>query len=156
MPAPFDLRTFCRAVEAERGRPVYLHPIPGMGSISGLWLPRDDADYVFYEERTSPLHRRHIILHELSHVRCGHRPPPVTDADLLRILFPRLTPAAVRRALRRADYTTEQEREAELLATLLLERLAGGPRPPELPADPAAARLLRRLEASLADGEDEP
>ncbi len=38
----------------------------------GLWLGTDNADYVFYEARTAPLHREHIILHEIGHVLCDH------------------------------------------------------------------------------------
>ena len=62
-------------VEELRGRPLVLRELPEQAAVAGacgLWLGTDDADYVFYEARTAPLHREHIILHEIGHVLCDH------------------------------------------------------------------------------------
>ncbi|MGH3426089.1 MAG: hypothetical protein ACRDQZ_00685, partial [Mycobacteriales bacterium] len=46
---------------------------------------------------------------------------PGTEPDAVRDRYPDLAPNAVRRALRRTSYDTEQEREAETVATIILE-----------------------------------
>jgi hypothetical protein len=131
IPSPFDLDAFCDEVAARRGRPLQLHPVPGLSAEApcGMWVGTDRADHVFYDPGTSPLHAEHIVLHELAHILSGHSG---ADAGLAH-LFPDLDPATVRRALGRVGYTTAQEREAEMIASLIrgrpprakLGRLAG-------------------------------
>lgn len=131
IPSPFDLDAFCDEVAARRGRPLQRHPVPGLSAEApcGMWVGTDRADHVFYDPGTSPLHAEHIVLHELAHILSGHSG---ADAGLAH-LFPDLDPATVRRALGRVGYTTAQEREAEMIASLIrgrpprakLGRLAG-------------------------------
>lgn len=150
LPTPFDVRAFCRALVMRRGRPIELLPIVGTRGPCGLWIASDEADYIFYEQQTSRLHQEHIILHEVCHVLCGHQPTPVSHADLSR-LFPDMHPDTVQRLLQRGGYSTEEEREAELLASLILEQTARRlPRAVSIP-DGETAGLLGRLEASLED-----
>jgi len=115
----------------------------------GVWVAGPAADYIFYEEGTSPLHREHIILHELSHLLCGHDAAPVLEVEFTQVLFPHLRPDLVQTVLRRAAYSSEQEQEAELLASLILERVASSPPAGASGLDPEAARFLSRLEAYL-------
>ncbi|WP_307872984.1 hypothetical protein [Paractinoplanes ovalisporus] len=117
VPDPFDLDQFCDEVAARRGRPLIRQPIPGLSAEApcGLWIGTDRADHVFFDPGTSPLHAEHIVLHELSHILCGHSG---ADAAIGR-LFPDLDPDAVRRVLGRAGYTDAQEREAEMMASLI-------------------------------------
>src|SRR3712207_8993175 len=42
------------------------------------------ADYVFYDDRTSELHRRHIVLHEIGHMLFGHDDEALDDDVLFR------------------------------------------------------------------------
>ena len=149
LPAPFDAHVFCREFGAQRGRPILLHPITDIDPFSGLWIAGAMADHVFYEEQTSPLHQEHIIVHEVSHLLCGHEPIPVTEGEWSQLLFLYLRRETTRRILRRAAYSSEEEREAELLASLILERTASALPRGTPPQDPAAAHLLRRLEVSL-------
>ena len=125
VPSPFDLDTFCAELATRRGRPLIRRPIPGLSADApcGLWIATDRADHVFYDPGTSPLHAEHIVLHELAHMICGHSG---ADGSLAR-LFPDLDPATVRRVLGRVSYTTEQEREAEMLASLIRGRTAPPP-----------------------------
>jgi hypothetical protein len=81
------------------------------------------VDYVFYEHETSQLHREHIILHELGHLLCEHQPTEVIDAEVVAQLFPHLNPAVVHRVLGRTTYTAVEEQEAEMLASLVRERV---------------------------------
>lgn len=73
IPVPFDLAKFAAQLERRRNRPILLRPfISGPGMPCGLWLSTANADYVYYETSTSPLHAAHIGLHELAHLLLGH------------------------------------------------------------------------------------
>jgi hypothetical protein len=125
---PLDVAELCRRVGEQRRRPITLvsHPIPVPGPF-GLWITAKDADYILYQRETSTSHQDHIILHELGHLLAGHRdegddePLAGLEPDTLRIQYPDLAPDAVRRALRRTSYDSDQEREAETVATIILE-----------------------------------
>jgi Zn-dependent peptidase ImmA (M78 family) len=130
---PLDVAELCRRVGESRGKPIRLipHPIPVPGPF-GVWVATHAADYILYQQETSKAHQGHIVLHELGHIIAGHRSDDDDDAllaelypdvepDALREQYPDLEPDAVRRALRRTSYDTEQEREAETVATIILE-----------------------------------
>jgi hypothetical protein len=123
VPSPFDLDAFCAELAGRRGRPLIRRPVPGLSAEApcGLWIATDRADHVFYDPGTSPLHAEHIVLHELAHMICSHS----GAGDALPRLFPDLDPATVRRVLGRVSYTTDQEREAEMVASLIRGRSAG-------------------------------
>jgi len=124
IPDPFDLDAFCDEIAARRGRPLLRTPVPGLSAEApcGLWVGTPQADHVFYDPGTSPLHAEHIVLHELAHILSGHS----GVAGALPQLFPDLDPATVTRVLGRVSYTSAQEREAELMASLIRGR---SPRP---------------------------
>jgi hypothetical protein len=82
-----------------------------------MWLSLAQADYILYEPNTSKLHSEHIILHELAHMLCDHRLS--MDSSVLAKLLPSINPAIVKRVLGRVNYATEQEQEAEMLASLI-------------------------------------
>ena len=152
IPRPFDLATFCQHLGSRRSRPILLLPMElAADSPSGLWIRGDRNDYIVYEQATTPLHQTHIALHEIGHLLCGHTsvvPPPGEHLDRL---FATVDPRLVRRALSRTSYSTEDEGEAEMLASLILQRIhfqAGSPAPAP-PVEPATAQILRRLESSL-------
>lgn len=140
IPRPFDLATFCRDVARRRGRPLVLQPTPGLADTApcGMWLAIGDADHILYEAATSPVHAEHIILHELGHMLSEHTTSASTvgtvDGDLITRLMPDLHPHAIRHVLGRVSYTTEQEQEAELLASLIRIR-AGLDRPGPVAGD---------------------
>lgn len=150
LPVPFDVRAFAEGLARRRGRPIVLRPLPRAGGCSGLWVATPAADVVFFEAETSPLHQEHILLHELCHLVLEHRPgapPPAGPAGL----FPDLRPEAVRRMLQRAGYSTDEDREAELLASMILERATRTPPSSVTGAspDPAVVAPVERLEAAL-------
>jgi hypothetical protein len=123
IPEPFDLDAFCREVAARRGRRLLRRPVPGLssGAPCGLWVGTAEADHVFYDPGTSPLHAEHIVLHELAHILSGHA---LAGSGSLVDLFPDLDPATVRQVLGRVAYSTAQEREAEMMASLIRGRSA--------------------------------
>jgi hypothetical protein len=77
IPAPFDEQIFCDALADRRGRPISLlalplHQLDTPEPLYGLVIEKSSCDTVIYERDTSRLHRRQIILHELSHLILGH------------------------------------------------------------------------------------
>ncbi|MFF5205247.1 hypothetical protein [Streptosporangium sp. NPDC000396] len=117
---PLDVADLCRRFGEWRGRPVKLVPYPfEVPGPSGLWIQIESADYIFYQERTSAPHQDHIILHELGHVFADH---PSDELDIASYeLHTSSPPSHIRRILRRTCYETDHEREAELIATIILE-----------------------------------
>lgn len=125
IPDPFDVRELCARLSKRRGKPIRLVPqaMP-TGGPCGLWVSTDNAEYIVYEERTSAPHREHIILHEIGHLLCDHRAASVPGAEPTRLMFPSLDPRTVDRVLNRTHYTAVEERQAELIASLILERVS--------------------------------
>ena len=122
LPTPFDVRALADQIAARRGRPIQLIPMARLTGVCGLWIATDTTDLIFYEEETTLPHQEHIILHELSHVLCHHDPAPLPLATQARQLLPDVDPVLIQRILGRAGYSTEVEREAETLASLIRQR----------------------------------
>lgn len=144
LPEPFDANVFRDTVAARRGRPIRMVPHEHMVGPCGVLVSMRDADFVFYEAGTSPVHRDHIVAHELGHLLCEHVPKDQIRDDVLRTLMPDLDPAMVRRVLARTTYGDVDEQEAEMVASLLL----GRPRSLEPAPDPVLHRLHRSLGAA--------
>jgi hypothetical protein len=144
VPAPFRTDTFVEAVAAHRGRPIELMPAPATtGAPCGLLMTTDRADYILYPVDTTELHQQHILMHELAHLLCGHTGGTEIDAAATRALMPNLSPELVRRVLGRTVYSEAEEQEAELLASLIAQRVARLPRPPSGPAPDEVVKLAR-------------
>ncbi|MFI7104591.1 hypothetical protein ACIBK8_35275 [Streptomyces sp. NPDC050161] len=144
LPTPFSAPELCARLAAQRDRPLHLRPLPTPvvpNMPSGLWLATDQEDYVLYDAQTSPLHQEHIILHEIGHLVCDHR-----SVEGERHLYRRIDladPASVRQALPRARYSDEQEQEAEMIASLILEGVD------RLPAPSLLSGMLGGLESGM-------
>ncbi|GAB2575953.1 hypothetical protein GCM10027168_06150 [Streptomyces capparidis] len=134
LPHPFRAEALVALLAERRGRPIELMPVAARPSVPcGLLVTTDRADYIVYAADTTALHRQHIILHEVAHLLCGHHGTP--DPALV----PHLSPSLVRRVLGRTVYSEPQEREAELLASLILRRAlrsGSAPRPDQSPLGP--------------------
>lgn len=86
IPRAFSMSDIQQSLERHSGRAVHVSPAElGSGSPSGIWFRKNGADYLFYEEHTSPFHQAHIVLHLAAHAL-------LVGADRL-VLDPRLTPA---------------------------------------------------------------
>jgi len=154
LPEPFDLAELCRSVSISRGRPLHVRGIPGPASRArpcGIWIATDAEDWIFVDQQTSSLHRQHIVLHELAHMLCGHTASELPENDMLRRLFPNLSPAMVKTVLSRSSYQSEYEREAELLASLILARaqLTAAPAMPVTDVSAGEQEILRRAALAL-------
>jgi hypothetical protein len=148
IPVPFVVAALCDDVATRRRRPIRLHALTIGGGPCGLWVAAESADHIFHEAATSPLHRDHIILHELCHLLCDHEPASVLDDELARLLFPHLDAGLVRRILARSSYSAIQEQEAELLASMIRERADRRGQPDNASGDGVPA-AVRRVEAAL-------
>jgi hypothetical protein len=154
LPDPFDLTELCRSVSAGRGRPLHVRGIPEPATRArpcGIWIATDGEDWIFVDQQTSPLHRQHIVLHELAHMVCGHTAAELPENDMLRRLFPDLSPAMVKTVLSRTSYQSEPEREAELLASLILAQAQPTTVPimPVTDVSAAETEILRRAGLAL-------
>jgi hypothetical protein len=150
IPEPFDAAELCRRLAAQRSRPIHLLPIAlSSDGPCGLWLASRTADYVFYEQRTSRLHQEHIILHEVGHLVCQHEHSALIDEDAAAMLLPSLAPAMVERALKRTGYSGREEQQAEMIASLILERVSRETSEPCQAVAPDMAGIAGRLELAL-------
>ncbi|UNO43026.1 ParH-like protein [Streptomyces sp. MST-110588] len=121
IPRPFELGAFLGHLAERRGRPIRLEPqvTPPAGPC-GLWIATARADYIFYDEATTALHRDHIVLHEVGHMLSGHY--NLLSGDTAQALVPGLDTGEVESVLGRSHYSDVEEQEAELIASLILQR----------------------------------
>jgi len=127
IPRPFDLAVFAAGLEARRGRAIRLRPFsPGPGVPCGLWIAAADTDYVYYEQATTPFHVTVIVLHEIAHMLLGHRGTAAWQ-NLAAQVMPGLDPSLVQVILGRSAYAMPEERDAETLASLILEQATALP-----------------------------
>ena len=143
VPDPFDAETFRDVVANRRGRPIRMIPREQMAGPCGVLVSMTHTDYVFFDSATSPVHRDHIVAHELGHLLCDHVPRQRVGEDLIRTLMPDLDPAMVRRVLARTTYDDVDELEAEIVASLVL-----APRRGQRP-DGTGNAVIDRLQRSL-------
>ncbi|WP_253195638.1 hypothetical protein [Streptomyces sp. JHA26] len=115
------MRELCRRLGEYRDRPISLVPFPlPVPGPFGLWVATGTADYIFYQQETSPSHQDHIILHEISHILADH-PGGEAEGGVWQAAVPDIHQDVITRMLRRSGYGEESEREAELVATIILE-----------------------------------
>jgi hypothetical protein len=141
--------TFAESVGERRGRRLVLLPKNDRNGPYGVCLARPDADYVFYDAETSALHREHIILHELAHLLCGHEKVGLFNQTVRSELIPDLGADAEGRYMCRTVYTGVEEQEAEMLASLLRERVERTRRVESTQTPVENEAVLRRFESTL-------
>ena len=158
VPDPFDVDAFCDDLSQSRGRPIHVLPQPGAvtdGTPCGVWIATAAEDVIFVEPGVAPLHREHIILHEVGHMICDHEPASPVARGLTGRLMPHLSPALVTRVLGRTSYATAQEQEAEMVATMIGSRITQ--RTSEYPVEPEQSddvvAVLGRLSRVLGSPE---
>jgi hypothetical protein len=150
IPVPFDAQELCARIATRRGRPIQLRAVAmPAGSPCGIWLSTAGSDYIFYEAHTSRLHQEHIIVHEIGHVLSNHHTTAVLDPETSRLLLPNLDPALVNRVLSRGHYSAAEEQEAEMIATLILQRASRWHAESEWAAPADGAGVRQRLGGSL-------
>ncbi len=119
LPVPFDLGTRAGQLERRDPRAIRLVPVTiEPGNPSGLWARTAAADYIYYEQQTSPFHQAHIAAHLVAYVVLG----PEKGASIDRRLVPDVSTELVQMILGDTAGTPVTELEAETFAFLLLER----------------------------------
>ena len=150
IPIPFDLLTFCDRLGRRRKRPICLRPVTlPPGSPTGVLISTVVADHVLYQVGTTPLHQEHIVLHEIGHLLWGHADGHTVTDDAFRLLLPALDPQAVKCILGRGGCTGVEEQQAELMATLILQRVAEWSREQARPVPAEYAGTITRLRHTL-------
>jgi hypothetical protein len=133
LPRPFDIDRFLASLAEMRGRKIKLIPGRlGADQPCGMLVSTTEIDYIYCASNMPPLQFQHTVMHEVGHLVFDHctsasdcgETPRVAGDDALRLLLPTLSPALVRRILGRTVYATDQEREAELFASLVLARVS--------------------------------
>ncbi|MGP3973960.1 hypothetical protein ACTWQF_07890 [Streptomyces sp. 8N114] len=112
----------CRNVAEQRGKRLHLHSLPreaAASGICGLWIATPSDDHIFYAEQTSRVHQEHIVLHELGHLLFEHNMLGQDFNDGIDALLPDLDVGRVQQLMGRANYSTRQEKEAEMLASMM-------------------------------------
>jgi len=178
VPAPFTLEGFLEQVGDHSGRRIELLPaILGATAPCGMLVGTDDVDYICFAANTSPLHRRHIVLHEVGHLWLEHKgttvaldtptppdpaaPGPVTagpvagdlgDSALaaLKTLLPDLPEAVIKRIMGRTVFDKREEREAELFALLAGPVITRAGRIPAQARDNVLDRIREVFDAPAA------
>ncbi|SES47368.1 protein of unknown function [Streptomyces sp. yr375] len=155
VPDPFDINVLVDRLERQRQKPISLLPVPlnATGGPSGLWVATGEVDYVLYHQSTTARHQRHIVLHEIGHMLCGHESTPANQDEVARLLMPSLDPELVRLVLGRTEYDRDEERAAELIASLIpLQASSAAPQPSADRKPSEVTALVSHLERSLARG----
>ncbi|WP_137813616.1 hypothetical protein [Gandjariella thermophila] len=145
----------CWRLETWWGRAIRLVPLnlPPDGPC-GIWVSTAGTEYILYERQTTALHQEHIVLHEVGHLLCRHEAAPMLDGAAFGLLFPSLDPAMVHRVLGRTHYTAVEEQEAELIASMILERAHRQRPEPAWNPPPETAGIVSRIEDSLSGPPD--
>jgi hypothetical protein len=118
-------------------------------SACGVWISTTERDYVFFEARTTGLHQEHIIMHEVGHILGAHTNANQPTQTVSQALLPNLDPVLVRRVLNRTEYSAEEERAAETIASMILERANRWKPIPEWDAPASGAEMRRRVGATF-------
>jgi hypothetical protein len=157
VPSPLNVDTFIGELATQRGRPIELLPIQSSAAgPCGLWVATRDIDYVLYEQATDTLHQAHIKLHEWAHIKFRHRGVLAAIGPWLEGALPDLDPGMVRDVLGRRSYVDLEEQEAEMAASIILERAGRSTTPaPRRPVDGEFGRQLRSV-AQMFEGPGRP
>jgi hypothetical protein len=130
IPVPWNRDAFIDNLACRRGRPIRLLATDARylaGSPCGVWLKRDTDDVILHEIGTSEYHIDQIVCHEIGHMVLQHDIGSRSASsehsryvNLCRAVMPDLDPTSVRAVLGRIDYASDQERDAEMFASLLM------------------------------------
>ncbi|WP_151479304.1 hypothetical protein [Streptomyces albicerus] len=167
IPRPFDLDALCEGIAAQRSRPLRLVALEGAPDSSmpcGVLVATESADLIFYEPATSALHKLQIVLHELAHLLLGHGAPDADRPAYATRLLPDTEDCEdnedglgidldqVLHILGRTSYSDNEEKDAELLATILSHRILDR----EATTNPVLERLGDALGHPIRTSTDTP
>lgn len=125
LPERFTLTRLHRAVEDYRGRQVHLigKDLPALAP-HGVWIATERADYVFYDRAAGTVRQYQIIGHEFGHMLFYDDNVPAQPHELAAMMSPEPRLMVLRALQRRAGYADPVERRAEVLGTVVTQRIA--------------------------------
>ncbi|GAB3492134.1 hypothetical protein [Amycolatopsis cihanbeyliensis] len=140
IPVPLDVDQLVDRLEQHRGRPIDLYPTArAAGGTCGMWVREADRDVIVYAAQTSSLHQDHIILHEVGHMIAEHEGECLLSVGDAARMAPHVRPELIEHLFARSAYSSEDEQEAEMIASLLWQQagsrraqLTDRPLPPEV------------------------
>ena len=90
---------------------------------NGIRKRYPDREVIEYEQNTSPLHQLQIVAHEIAHIVFGHKGlEDLADVQSDEELADQMDWSIIG-VSHRTSYDDEEEREAEMLATLIRHRV---------------------------------
>lgn len=130
IPVPWDRNVLVDNLARQRGRPIRLIPTDITAAFAdvpcGLLMEREHDDWILHEVGTTDYHIDQIVCHEIGHMLLGHnnlRKPGDGSAhvsELCSKFLPGFDLSTVRELMGRTSYATEQEREAEIFANMVM------------------------------------
>lgn len=157
VPQPFNLDAFAAAVGKKLGTAVELRDLPAdprLAAVSGAWLSTGRAEIISLEPGTSGWHRNLIALHEFGHLLSNHPSDPDWDPEHAAKYLTTLgagTQNRVRFRHAQDGYSESEEDEAEMIASIILDRADIGPPPDVLDSGGLLSRLTEALRHPLRD-----
>ena len=150
LPTGSGISTLIDRLSHRRNRAIHVIPAElGAGEPCGIWLAMDSVDVIVVEADTTPLHQDHIIAHELAHMLCAHSGSMSPEPESMALLFPHLDVERVIEVLGRTAYPTEDEQAAEIIASLILERVTRPPMEFKWVVPSSDAATVARIDQSL-------
>lgn len=153
LPAVDSVLDLVPFMEDRRGRSLQLVPFTpdpadpdslDASAPCGLWLATKTTDYVFYDAGISRSHAEIIVAHEFAHMLRQHRGNAAKSPfGNLGGLITDIDPGTIQLILGRTRYNDPEEFEAEMLGSLLQERVSTSRPAPAQDTDPIARTLLR-------------
>ncbi|MEO8610895.1 MAG: hypothetical protein ABI690_23565 [Chloroflexota bacterium] len=144
----FEIENFVHHLEAQRARSIVCVPYDFRPDVTGVWIPAETADYIFYTRYTHPVHQIHIVLHEIAHMLLKHEHMRITevlpsDADIFHLA----RDVGFMNSSRNQD--DHQEQEAEAFVYLIQQQLVAVQRFDQLTRAVTSIKGLERFTDTL-------
>lgn len=145
----FEVDHFVHHLEHLRRRTIIRVSYNFDAGLTGLWIPAETADYIFYTQFTHPIHQAHITLHEIAHMVLGHRCKRIDQifpTELINTF--RLSNEFLSRSSEDSE-TDFDEQEAEAFVYLIQQRVVAAHRFSQLTQGQSSIEGLNRFTDSL-------
>jgi len=131
----FTLDDFAHWLEQQQERPIIFVPREMPPALYGAWVKATDKDYIFFDQNTISIHQAHIQLHEMAHMICQHPTVEVESSQvrtIMRYAGSEDLTGCIESLLLRSVHLDQYEEEAEMLTSLIQERVIKARRLSEL------------------------
>ncbi len=151
IPRPFTVEAFLAAIEMSTGRPIRLETFEfrSRGRL-GLLLRLDTEDLILIDSRARDTRRLQVLCHEAAHIILDHQAltdvlDEGQDLNIPDGLLHQWNLERLQEIWHRWTYSAREDKEAEVLADLILERIETTSRPATHSQDPNTVELSERL-----------